>query len=180
MHIKPIDRLMFAQGGRCFFCKQPLPKSEASVEHLVASANGGSKSDDNCVAVCKTVNALLGSKSLKDKIQVILNQKGEFRCPNGVGNTPKPAKKTKAPTKAAVKAPPNHGNALKPKEDRVALVLTNLKKMGKARPRKHKTLTSTVASLFRGISPSELDDLLKKIQATGKVVVSEGKVTYTF
>jgi len=40
MPTKPLDRLMFAQGGHCFFCKKPLSKSEASVEHLVASANG--------------------------------------------------------------------------------------------------------------------------------------------
>lgn len=86
MPTKPLDRLMFAQGGICFFCKKPLPKSEASVEHLVASANGGSNSDENCVACCKAVNALLGSMSLKEKIQVVLNQKGQFKCPNGTGS----------------------------------------------------------------------------------------------
>ncbi|MGL6334488.1 HNH endonuclease [Aeromonas jandaei] len=61
---------MFVQGGLCFFCKQPLPKTEASVEHLLASANGGSNSDENCVACCKAVNRLLGSMSLKEKFQV--------------------------------------------------------------------------------------------------------------
>jgi len=78
---------MFAQGGRCFFCKQPLPKTEASVEHLVASANGGSNNDENRVACCKAVNALLGSMSLKEKIRVMLNQQGQFKCPNGSGST---------------------------------------------------------------------------------------------
>jgi hypothetical protein len=34
---------------------------------------------------CKTVNALLGSMSLKEKIRVVLNQKGRFKCPNGTG-----------------------------------------------------------------------------------------------
>jgi hypothetical protein len=38
MPTKPLDRLMFTQGGLCFFCKDPLPQGEASVEHLVASA----------------------------------------------------------------------------------------------------------------------------------------------
>ena len=76
---------MFVQGGLCFFCKQPLPKAEASVEHLLAGANGGSNKDENCVACCKAVNALLGSMSLKEKFQVVLNQKGQFKCPNGVG-----------------------------------------------------------------------------------------------
>ena len=72
---------MFVQGGLCFFCKQPLPKAEASVEHLFASSNGGSNNDENCVACCKSVNALLGSMSLKEKFQVVLNQKGQFKCP---------------------------------------------------------------------------------------------------
>jgi hypothetical protein len=82
MPTKPLDRLMFAQGGCCFFCKAPLPQNEASVEHLVASANGGGNGDENCVACCKSINALLGSMSLKEKIQLVLNQRGEFRCPN--------------------------------------------------------------------------------------------------
>lgn len=82
---RPLDRLLFAQGGLCFFCEQPLPKGDASVEHLVASAKGGSNADDNCVVCCKTVNALLGSMSLKEKIRVVLNQKGHFKCPNGAG-----------------------------------------------------------------------------------------------
>ena len=87
MPTKPLDRLMFVQGGLCFFCKKPLVKSEASVEHLLASSNGGSNNDENCVACCKAVNALLGSMSLKEKFQVTLNQKGQFVCPNGSGLT---------------------------------------------------------------------------------------------
>ncbi len=83
----------------CFFCKAPLPQSEASVEHLVASANGGGNGDENCVACCKAINALLGSMSLKEKIQLVLNQRGEFRCPN------KPVGR-KAPVSAAIVRPP--------------------------------------------------------------------------
>src|SRR5262245_53146438 len=102
MPTKPLDRLMFAQGGMCFFCRSPLPRSEASVEHLVASANGGNNNDENCVACCKSVNVLFGSKSLKEKIQIVLNQRGQFKCPNGIDSatpvvqpkvTPAPAKK---------------------------------------------------------------------------------------
>lgn len=84
--MKQLDRLIFEQGGDCFFCRQPLSKSDASIEHLVAVANGGPNHEDNCVACCKAVNALLGSKSLKNKIQVILNQRGEFRCPASAGS----------------------------------------------------------------------------------------------
>lgn len=170
MPTKPLDRLMFAQGGLCFFCKQPLPKSEASVEHLVASANGGNNHDENCVACCKAVNALLGSMSLKEKIQVVLNQKGQFKCPNGAGSA-KEVTKTKAPPKAPTVA--------NPKEDKLSLVVANLKQRGNSKPRTVKTLTSTVAALFpKGISEAELKALIQQLQSTGKVTVVENKVTY--
>jgi len=166
MPTKPLDRLMFVQGGLCFFCKQPLPKAEASVEHLLASANGGSNSDENCVACCKAVNALLGSMSLKEKFQVVLNQKGQFKCPNGAGST-KATAKPKAPATA------------KPKDDKLALVIANLKQRGNSKPRTLKTLTSTVSSLFpKVISEAELAALIQQLQSAGKVTVIENKVTY--
>lgn len=161
---------MFAQGGLCFFCKQPLPKSEASVEHLVASANGGSNNDENCVACCKAVNALLGSMSLKEKIQVVLNQKGQFKCPNGAGTskaTPKP------------KAKPATSPAHKPTSDNFSLVVANLKQRGHSRPRKLKTLSTTIASLFpKGITEAELNALLQQLQETGTVTITDNNVTY--
>ena len=166
MPTKPLDRLMFVQGGICFFCKQPLPKAEASVEHLLASANGGGNSDDNCVACCKAVNALLGSMSLKEKFQVVLNQKGQFKCPNGAGSA-KAAAKPKAPAIA------------KSKDDKLALVVANLKQRGNSKPRTLKTLTSTVSSLFpEGIPEAELAALVQQLQSAGKVTVIESKVTY--
>ena len=170
MPTRPLDRLMFAQGGLCFFCKQPLPKSEASVEHLVASANGGKNHDENCVACCKAVNALLGSMSLKEKIQVVLNQKGRFKCPNGAGSAKAPPK-AKTPTKTPA--------AAKPKEDKFSLVVANLKQRGNSRPRTLKTLTSSIASLFpKGLPEAELKSLLQQLQSTGKVIVTDGKVAY--
>lgn len=170
MPTKPLDRLMFAQGGRCFFCKQPLPKAEASVEHLVASANGGNNHDENCVACCKAVNALLGSMSLKEKIQVVLNQKGQFKCPNGAGSA-------KAPAKAQPAA--NSTSTAKPKQDKFSLVVANLKQRGNSRPRKLKTLTSTVTSLFPGgLADAELKSLLHQLQSSGKVIVTDNNVTY--
>jgi hypothetical protein len=84
--MKQLDRLVFLQGGLCFFCKEPLPAGDASVEHLLATANGGSNSEENCVACCKSLNALLGHKSLKEKLQVVLNQRGQFKCPKGTAN----------------------------------------------------------------------------------------------
>ena len=102
MATKPLERLMFAQGGLCFFCRDPLVKADASVEHLLASAHGGRNHDDNCVVCCKAMNALLGSMSLKEKIQVVLNQKGEFKCPNksqaAAAKGPRGTEKTRATT----------------------------------------------------------------------------------
>ena len=61
--MKQLERLLFLQGNVCFFCQQPLPAGEASVEHLVATSNGGAKDDDNCVVCCKSVNVALSPAS---------------------------------------------------------------------------------------------------------------------
>jgi hypothetical protein len=169
---KPLDRLMFVQGGACFFCRQALPKAEASVEHLFASSNGGSNNDENCVACCKAINSLLGSMSLKEKFQVVLNQKGQFRCPNGSGT--KTATPETSPPQATLKTPAVASNA-----DRLAFVTANLKQRGSSRPRTLKTLTSTVVSLLpKDIPKTELDSLLQQLQLTGIVIINENKVTY--
>jgi hypothetical protein len=171
MPTKQIDRLTFAQGGLCFFCKQPLPKGEASVEHLVASANGGNNNDENCVVCCKAVNALLGSMSLKEKVQVVLNQKGLFKCPNGAGSSKPAATKPKA--KPAIPA------ASKPKEDKYSLVIANLKKRGDKCPGKLEKLASTIKSLFPGgLKDAELNKLIQKLQSSGKLTITDDKVTY--
>ncbi len=101
MPTKPIERLMFTQGGLCFFCRKPLPKAEASVEHLVAATHGGKDNDDNCVVCCKTLNTLFGRMSLKEKLQIVLNQRGDFKCPAG---TPMAAASKPSAEKPAVKA----------------------------------------------------------------------------
>lgn len=161
---------MFAQGGLCFFCKKPLPKSEASVEHLLASANGGSNSDENCVACCKAVNALLGSMSLKEKVQVVLNQKGQFKCPNDTGST-----KAVSQPKVAAKTP----TAASSKEEKIKMIVANLKQRGNAKPRTLKTLKSSLATLFpKGLSEVELTAMVQQLQSLGKITVSENKVTY--
>jgi hypothetical protein len=162
---------MFAQGGLCFFCKQPLPKAEASVEHLFASANGGSNKDENCVACCKSVNALLGSMSLKEKFQVVLNQKGQFKCPNAGGAARAAPLRASSPSEAPARA--------KSKADNFSMVVANLAQRGSSRPRTLKTLTSTVASLFpKGIAKVELAALIQQLQSTGKVSISDNKISY--
>jgi len=171
MPMKPLDRLMFAQGKSCFFCKALLPQSEASVEHLVASANGGGNSDENCVACCKALNALFGSMSLKEKIQLILNQKGQFRCPNKNGERQAVA------SVAIVRSPPPNGS--KSVAEKLNMIIAHLHKSGPAKPSTVKKLSSTINALFQKQLPEqEVSSLLKCLVSRGIVIVTGTKVSY--
>lgn len=173
-----LDRLLFAQGGQCFFCRKALPKAEASVEHLVASANGGLNDDGNCVACCKALNHLLGAKSIKEKMQIILNQRGNFQCP---GNIPTQLPTVASPTPPAPTSSPKpitgNGNIAA-----IDLVLADLKKRGASRPRKVSTLSSTVKALLKQQqkpnTDAEVAKLIAELQRRGKVVVTDTNVTY--
>ena len=83
MPTTPLDRVLFLQGGQCFFCSKTLSKAEASVEHLVPKAHGGNDHIENLVVCCKALNSLFGHMTPKEKIRALLNQKGKFKCPNG-------------------------------------------------------------------------------------------------
>jgi hypothetical protein len=164
MTIKPLTRLLFVQGGQCFFCKHPLAAADASVEHLVASSNGGSNSDDNCVACCKSLNALLGRMSLKQKLEIVLNQRGQFKCPNGV--------QTKTGPPAAPKATKRFAECY-------AQVVGNLKQRGNAKPRTVAKLKSTIATLVQNkIPPYEVDALVQQLQTQGVISIAGSKITY--
>ena len=169
MPTKPLERLLFAQGGLCFFCKAPLSNADASVEHLVASANGGANRDDNCVACCKALNALLGSMSLKEKVQVVLNQKGQFKCPNGAARS----------VSVRVGVSPKAVPAAKPTAERYSQVVANLRQRGDAKPRTVAKLTSTINALYQNkLSKDELLSLLQQLQEEGVIAISGTKVTY--
>lgn len=172
-----LDRLLFAQGGLCFFCRKPLPKAEASVEHLVASANGGTNDDDNCVACCKALNHLLGSKSIKEKMQIVLNQRGEFQCPTNANVQPTTPHNSVQVATTAKQTPITNGNS-----SSIELVLADLKKRGGSRPRKISTLSSTIKALLKQHqkpnSDSEVKTLMNELQKHGKVTVIDTKVSY--
>jgi hypothetical protein len=152
MPTKPLERLLYAQGDDCFFCKRPLAKADASVEHLVAKAKGGGNGDDNCVVCCKAMNALFGSMSLKEKFDVVLKQKGHFKCPNGVQKKP---------------------------ADEAELVIANLRQRGSGKPKTVKALLGTIRSLFRkGIAEERLSSLLEQLEARGFIAIEGSKVVY--
>ena len=171
MPTKPLDRLMFAQGGLCFFCREPLLQTEASVEHLMASSKGGGNGDDNCVACCKALNALLGSMSLKEKVQLVLNQKGRFKCPN------KAVARQPAVADAVVRAAlPSVSKSLL---EKVVRIIAHLQKMGSARPRSVKTLSSTISALFqKTIAEHEVASLVERLRNDGVIMVTGAKVSY--
>jgi hypothetical protein len=164
MPTKPIERLLFAQGGLCFFCQRQLPPGDASVEHLVAISNGGDNVDDNCVACCKALNSLLGRMSLKEKLRVFLNQKGAFKCPNGVARENGNSKEKGSATSI---------------ESRLALVASDLRKRGAARPRTLESLSSTINALFqKKLTSQQIASLLAELQTKGFVSVTDTKVSY--
>ena len=173
---------MFAQGGLCFFCNMPLPKSEASVEHLVPSSRAGSNGDDNCVACCKAVNGLFGSMSLKEKIRVVLNQNGRFSCPNGAGSTVAAAPAV-APKSSAIAKPSPTPPPPPPKVDNYAVVLADLKKRGGSRPRKIETLKNTIRAAIKNakgsLTDAQLETLLKHLQINAKITIDGAKVSYS-
>lgn len=194
MTTKQLDNLLFAQGGKCFFCKEELLRGDASVEHLVAKANGGGNTNnDNCIACCKAVNSLLGSLPLKHKIEIILNQAGKFICPSRK-STPTPVKQiqkqvapikkvqksavaTVKPAIAAIKTPQ------KPSAiaiDNLSIAVSNLKKRGNAKPKKLKTLKTTLVAIvnFKNFKETEVDKLISELQKAGKIVVEGEQVTY--
>lgn len=178
MSIKRLERLMFVQGGLCFFCQLPLPKADASIEHLFASANGGGTNDENCVACCKALNAVLGSMSLKEKFQVVLNQRGKFKCPQRgatiAASPPAPVKSKVAPIQ--LDKPPT----LSLPSESFSLVVANLKRRGNAKPRSIKTLTTSIAAIFsQGIADAEVAAVINELQSAGLVKVDDGKLTYT-
>ena len=163
--MKQLDRLLLFQGNRCFFCEQPIPDGEASVEHLVASSNGGSNDDENCVACCKSLNAAFGNRPYKEKLRAIVSHHGKFLCPAQPG--------AKAEVSAAVTGPTADSKS------RMAAVISDLQKRGASRPRKVATLRNTIAAAFqKHFTNDQLSSVFSNLVAAGHIVVKESNVTY--
>ena len=179
MPTKRLERLMFVQGGNCFFCKSPLPRADASIEHLLATANGGVNNEDNCVACCKSLNAILGSMSLKEKFHVVLNQKGNFKCPSGIGAAGDAADAAIVKARSPLAALSNQHAGKDPCADDFARVVANLRLRSTGRPGTIKTLTSSIATLFpTGKAEADIEAIIRKLQSTGAVILTEGKLSY--
>jgi hypothetical protein len=64
-------------------------------------------------------------------------------------------------------------------QDRIDLIVANLRPRGTSRPRTMRTLSSTIRSLFnKGLSDEDLALLLKELQSRRLIVVQDGKIAY--
>jgi hypothetical protein len=166
MSVKLLDRLLFAQGQCCFFCSQQLPREAASVEHLLAKSHSGNNEFDNCVACCQAVNSMFGNMTLKGKMEVVLRQRGNFRCPAKLAD---PANERQSePAVPAVT------------QKLIAAAVTNLQRHKAARPRTLKALHSAMRSQFaKQLAGASAQSLVDHLRLIGVVVVEEdGTVSY--
>ena len=63
--------------------------------------------------------------------------------------------------------------------ERVDAVIKNLKSRGSARPRRMKTLGSTINALFnKTLQQGEIDVLIAALQKRGSIVVKDDKIAY--
>jgi hypothetical protein len=163
--MKQLDRLLFFQGNRCFFCEQPIPEGEASVEHLVASSNGGCNDDDNCVACCKSINVAFGNRPYKEKLRALISHRGLFTCPTN--------------SSRKVETIPSLSTPVFDLKAHLSAIVADLQKRGESRPKKLTTLHNTIASAFqKKLSEDQLSTLLTHLVAVGYIVVNESSVTY--
>jgi hypothetical protein len=163
--MKQLERLLVMQGRRCFFCDEAIPTGEASVEHLVASANGGSNDDENCVVCCKTLNAAFGSKPYKEKLRAVLSHRGKFVCPRSA---------------AGLAAVGPSAETAENDDAQIALVIADLARRGASKPRKEKTLRNTIAAVFqKKLAEGEISELMDRLQHCNHLSIAEdGKVRY--
>lgn len=161
--MKQLQRLLFLQGNKCFFCNHPIPKGQATVEHLHALSTGGKKSDENAVVCCKDVNTWLGNRSVKEKFEVVLNHSRESACLAPI----LPKSEVKPDNKITTQA-----QKLLPE------VLKNLIRRGKARPKTMEKLKNSLATTFKRTSPKVIEAVLELLKKKGYTAGEDGEVSY--
>ena len=79
--LKKLEKMLYLQGGKCFFCGEKLGLADANIEHLHSLSKGGKREADNEVVCHKTLNETFGNLPLKQKFEFVLKAAGSFRCP---------------------------------------------------------------------------------------------------
>lgn len=162
--MKQIDRLIFLQGNACFFCGKGIPKGEASIEHLVAKANGGENSDGNCAVVCKSANEALGHLTIKAKIQVVLNQRGDFVCPSKVND--------EVVIEASI-------DPISSADEQFKIFAERFRKYDKNRPKTMSALKSVTHAIFKNkLEKEEVAFVIAMLLTKGYVNQDENNLTY--
>ncbi len=76
-----LEKILYLQAGRCFFCGEPLEGADANIEHLNPRSKGGTNKEDNLVVCHKSLNTIFADMDLKRKFEFILKAAGSFKCP---------------------------------------------------------------------------------------------------
>jgi hypothetical protein len=79
------DRLLFLQGGLCFYCRRKLDPAKATVEHVIPGSMGGKGDESNIVACCRAINALFANLPPKRKLETLIAWRGRVPCPERNG-----------------------------------------------------------------------------------------------
>jgi len=76
--------------------------------------------------------------------------------------------------------PAIRGNTTKEPENRISVIVADLKRRGTSKPRAVKTLTSTINSMFqKKLKEAEVSALLSELRAKGIIAITGTKVSYT-
>jgi hypothetical protein len=179
-----LARLLFAQGNKCFFCRRLMATGEASVEHLLGQSHGGTSADANVVACCRSVNALFGAMTVKEKLRVVLEQEGRFHCP--AQPDPPATVAARSPVgvagqrTAGAQADQRSTVAARADGARLAALILNLGRRGASRPRKLATLASTINATFgKQLSEGEVQSLVAALRTQGLIHVNGEGVSYS-
>jgi 5-methylcytosine-specific restriction endonuclease McrA len=72
----PLTRrtIMLRDGYTCQYCGQQLPKTEATVDHVLPKSRGGVTAWDNVVCACRACNLRKGSHTLAEADMALLEQ----------------------------------------------------------------------------------------------------------
>ncbi len=180
-----LEKLLYVQSGKCFFCHKILTREIASIEHLHAQSNGGKDVDENIVACCKLMNQHLGNLALKEKLRILLSYQGQIPCPMDVKKhkpTLEPSTVSTTDTKA-IQPKSAHSIAnttatpVAPVKSVDALALL-AKIKPKNRPRKLKTLNNHIAAQLH-CSHEEADGLIKQMIRQKLIQLVDGnKIKY--
>ena len=76
-----LEKYIYLQHGKCFFCGEKITLGNATIEHLFPVSKGGKRTEDNEVACCATVNHTFGDMDLKRKFEFVLKSSATFKCP---------------------------------------------------------------------------------------------------